>query len=111
MNEHIPKISVFIACKNGQEYLRETLDSIFNQTFQDFEIVLVDSESTDDTIDILKSYKDPRLRWISEQDNDANEGYYKAFERLLPLHCKQIQGHLRCAHCLIIVAFDERDQR
>ena len=78
MNEHIPKISVFIACKNGREYLRETLDSIFNQTFQDFEIVLLDGESTDDTIDILKSYKDTRLRWISEQDNDANEGYYKA---------------------------------
>ena len=78
MNEHIPKISVFIACKNGREYLRGTLDSIFNQTFQDFEIVLLDGESTDDTIDILKSYKDTRLRWISEQDNDANEGYYKA---------------------------------
>ena len=78
MNKHIPKISVFIACKNGQEYLRETLDSIFNQTFQDFEIVLLDGESSDDTIDILKSYKDPRLRWISEPDNDANEGFYKA---------------------------------
>lgn len=78
MNEHQPKISVFTTCKNGGKYLRETLDSIYNQTFKDFEIVLIDGGSTDDTIDILKSYNDPRLRWISEPDNDANEGFYKA---------------------------------
>ena len=78
MNNNVPKISVFTTCKNGGKYLRVTLDSIFNQTFQDFEIVLVDGESTDDTIDILKSYSDSRLRWISESDNDANTGFYKA---------------------------------
>ena len=74
-----PKISVFIACKNGGRFLRETVNSIFNQTFQDFEIVLVDGASTDNTLEILEEYKDePRLRWISEPDNDAIEGYYKA---------------------------------
>ena len=78
MNAHIPKISVWTSCKNGGHFLRETLDSIFNQTFQDFEIVLVDGASTDDTIDILKSYKDPRLRWMTEPDNDPHEGFYKA---------------------------------
>ena len=67
-------------------FLVETLDSIFNQTFQDFEIVLVDGASTDDTIDILKSYKDPRLRWISEPDNDANEGFYRFLIGLIIPH-------------------------
>jgi len=79
MIESKPKISVFTTCKNGGRFLRETLDSIFNQTFQDFEIVLVDGASTDNTLEILEEYKDePRLRWISEPDNDANEGFQKA---------------------------------
>ena len=78
MNSKRPKISVFTTCKNGGRFLRETLDSIFNQTFEDFEIVLVDGASTDNTIDILKEYeKDTRLRWISEPC-DCNEGFYKA---------------------------------
>lgn len=79
MIESKPKISVFTTCKNGGRFLRETLDSIFNQTFQDFEIVLVDGASTDNTLEILEEYKDePRLRWISEPDNDPNEGFQKA---------------------------------
>ena len=79
MNSKRPKISVFTTCKNEARYLRETLDSILNQTFKDFEIVLVDGASTDKTINILGEYEDePRLRWISEPDNDACEGFYKA---------------------------------
>ena len=80
MNKGRPKISVFSACKNGGRFLRETLDSILNQTFEDFEIVLVDGASTDDTLRILEEeYKsESRLRWISEVDNDANEGFHKA---------------------------------
>lgn len=79
MHQNRPRISIFTTCKNGGEYLRDSLDSIFKQTFQDFEVVLVDGVSTDNTIEILKEYeKDSRLRWISEKDSDANEGFYKA---------------------------------
>lgn len=80
MSQNKPKISVFTTYKNGGRFLRETLDSILNQTFEDFKIVLVDGASTDDTLQILEEeYKDePRLRWISEPDNDANEGFHKA---------------------------------
>jgi glycosyltransferase involved in cell wall biosynthesis len=74
-----PKISVYTTCKNGGRFLRETLDSIFNQTFQDFEIVLVDGASTDNTLAILEEYKEePRLRWISEPDSSVIEGFQKA---------------------------------
>lgn len=79
MSQKRPKISVFATSRNGGRFLRETLDSILNQTFEDFEIVLVDGASTDNTLEILEEYKDePRLRWISEPDNDSNEGFYKA---------------------------------
>lgn len=77
-----PKISVFTTCKNSEKYFKETIDSVLNQTFQDFEIVIVDGASTDGTLSLIKEYssRDPRIRWISEPDRDALEGFYKAIK-------------------------------
>jgi len=74
--ESRPKISVITPSKNGARFLRETIDSILQQTFTDYEHVLVDGVSTDNTIEILKDYKD--IRWMSEPDRDADEAVYKA---------------------------------
>lgn len=71
-----PKISVITASKNGARFLRETIGSVLEQSFTNYEHVLVDGASTDDTIEILKEYKD--IRWISEPDKNADEGFYKA---------------------------------
>ena len=46
---------------NGERYLREAVDSILNQTMDDFELLVIDDGSTDSTPDILRSYADPRL--------------------------------------------------
>ncbi len=56
-----PKVSVIMAVYNGEAYLREAVDSILNQTFTDFECLVLDDGSTDATPDILASYDDPRL--------------------------------------------------
>lgn len=71
-----PKITVITASKNGERFLRETIDSVLKQSFTDYEHVIVDGASTDGTIEILKEYK--HIRWISEPDRDADEGFYKA---------------------------------
>ncbi len=79
--ERLPKISVFTSVKNGGRFLRETLDSIFEQTFLNFEVVLVDGASTDNTLDVLNDYaNEKRLYWISEPDNSAPEGFLKALK-------------------------------
>jgi len=70
--ESRPKISVITPSKNGARFLRETIDSILQQTFTDYEHVLVDGVSTDNTIEILKDYKD--IRWISEPDGYLTQG-------------------------------------
>ena len=57
-----PTVSVLIKSYNHAAYIRRTIDSILTQTFQDFEIVATDDASTDDTADILRTYKDPRLK-------------------------------------------------
>ncbi len=52
----MPKVSVIINCHNGEEYLKESLESVKNQTFQDYEIVFWDNCSTDNSAAIAKEY-------------------------------------------------------
>jgi len=59
----MPKVSVIINCYNGEKYLREAIDSVYCQTFQDWEIILWDDDSTDNSANIAKSY-DQRLRYF-----------------------------------------------
>ena len=68
-----PKISIIIPCYNTAEYLPECLASINTQTLKDIEIICIDDKSTDNTLDMLKSYakKDKRIRVIAKNTNDG----------------------------------------
>lgn len=75
-----PKISVVSFCLNSGKYLRETLDSVFNQSFKNIEFILKDGGSTDETLDILKEY--PQVKWVSGKesgDNPSFEALWQAF--------------------------------
>ena len=63
----VPEVTVLMTAYNAARYLREAVDSILNQTFRDFEFVIVDDGSTDRTLSILQDYarRDPRIRIIS----------------------------------------------
>ncbi|GAB1545552.1 hypothetical protein NUACC21_82280 [Scytonema sp. NUACC21] len=71
MNKQIPKISVLMSVYNGSRYLRESVESILNQTFTDFEFVIINDASTDNTWEILAEYakKDARIILIQNQEN------------------------------------------
>src|SRR5262245_25933982 len=56
------KVSVILTSYNHAKYLRESIESILNQTFIDFELVIWDDGSTDESWDIINSYSDPRIR-------------------------------------------------
>lgn len=49
-----PLVSVIIPCYNAIEYIEETLVSLFNQTFQNFEVIAIDDGSTDGTLSLLR---------------------------------------------------------
>ena len=51
-----PKITVLMSVYNGEKYIRDAVDSILNQTFQDFEFLIIDDASTDNTNKILYAY-------------------------------------------------------
>jgi glycosyltransferase involved in cell wall biosynthesis len=62
-------VSVVLPVYNVAPYLKEALDSILNQTFQDFEIIVIDDCSTDNTIEIAASYNDSRIKILTKSEN------------------------------------------
>ncbi|MBU2612466.1 MAG: glycosyltransferase [Nanoarchaeota archaeon] len=66
-----PIISVLMPVYNGEKYLKESIESILNQTFKDFELVIVNDGSTDGSLKIMKSYqkKDKRIKIINTRNN------------------------------------------
>ena len=70
-----PIISVIMAVFNGEEYIKSAVDSILSQTFGDFELIVVNDGSQDNTLKILQSFTDDRMQVIS---NSKNEGLAKS---------------------------------
>ena len=77
------KISIALATFNGENFLKEQLDSLAKQTYKNFELIVCDDNSYDDTIEILKSYKD-KIN-IKIYQNSKNIGYIKNFEKAISL--------------------------
>lgn len=64
-----PRVTVLMSVYNGECYLNEAIDSILAQTFTDFEFLIIDDASTDNTPGILRSYSDPRITIITNEKN------------------------------------------
>ena len=73
-----PKVTVLMSVYNGEKYLCEAIESILNQTFTDFEFLIINDGSTDKTSEILQSYRDSRIRII---DNEGNIGLTKSLNK------------------------------
>ncbi|MEJ5309060.1 MAG: glycosyltransferase [Anaerolineae bacterium] len=65
----MPEVSVNMSVYNGEVYLKAAVDSVLNQTFSDFELIIVDDGSTDRTAEILAGYTDPRIRVITQTNH------------------------------------------
>ena len=64
-----PKVTVLMGVYNGQRYLRAAIDSILQQTFTNFEFLIIDDGSKDASVEIIKSYSDPRIRLLINEKN------------------------------------------
>jgi len=66
-----PIISICIPAYNHEKYIAHTITSILEQTFQDFEIIISDDNSSDGTIQIARNFKDPRIKIIENKENQG----------------------------------------
>tara|TARA_S200000501_G_scaffold97106_1_gene90396 strand:- start:715 stop:1458 length:744 start_codon:yes stop_codon:yes gene_type:complete len=83
------KISVITVCLNSAETLRDNLESVKNQTYEDIEHIIIDGGSTDETLEILNSFKN-NLVVVSEKDS----GIYHAMNKGINLASGEIIGFL-----------------
>jgi len=73
-------ISVIVPVYNAGRYLKKSISSILNQSYQDFELIIYDDCSTDNSLKIIQELKDPR---IILKTNNSNLGYLKTINKLL----------------------------
>jgi len=82
LTSSVPKVTVLMSVYNGEKYLREAIDSILDQTFCDFEFLIINDGSTDSSTDIIRSYDDSRIRLI---ENEKNIGLTRSLNKGLKL--------------------------
>lgn len=78
----MPKITVLMPVYNGELYIKEAMDSILNQTYSDFEFLILDDASTDQTVALIKTYVDSRIKLI---EKPVNTGYTNSLNQGLQL--------------------------
>lgn len=71
-------VTVLMAVRNGLPYVEEAVESVLRQTFQDFELVIVEDASTDGTRERLRAFTDPRIRLVC---NDSQQGQTRSLNR------------------------------
>ncbi|WP_337045202.1 glycosyltransferase family 2 protein [Emticicia sp. 17c] len=76
----MPSISVLMPVFNAERYVREAIESILNQTYKDFELIVLNDASTDKSKEIILSFKDPRIVYL---ENEKNGGLSFSRNRLL----------------------------
>ena len=86
MSTNSPLVTVLMPVYNGARYLGEAIESILNQTYTNFEFLIIDDASTDDSVEIIKSYRDSRLRFV---ENSENLGQAETMNRGLRLALSQ----------------------
>lgn len=69
----MPEISVVIPVYNKAAYLQETIQSVLSQSFTDFELILINDGSTDNSLNVIKTFSDARIRIINQENQGLSE--------------------------------------
>ena len=86
------KITIITACYNAEQTIESTLLSVLNQTYDDIEYIVIDGNSKDGTVDIIKKYEKRISKWVSEPD----KGLYDALNKGVRMATGEWIGILNC---------------
>ncbi len=101
----LPKVSILIPCYNAEQWIAPAIKSALNQTYQNTEVIVVDDGSTDNSLDIIKSFGD-RIQWRTQQ----NQGGNVARNHLLELSSGEWLQYLDSDDYLLPEKIDEQIQ-
>ena len=73
-----PSVTIVLPTYNGMKYLKESVDSCLQQTFEDFELIIIVDGSTDETVTFLKTYIDKRLRVIVTKNQGQGDAMLRS---------------------------------
>lgn len=82
IHDFSPKISVLLPVYNAENYLKEAIISVLNQTFKDFELIILNDGSTDNSENIIQAFTDSRIRYVA---NETNLGLIKTLNKGIAL--------------------------
>lgn len=86
MTSHYKRISIIMPVYNGEKYIKECIDSVLNQSFKDYEFLIIDDGSTDNTENIIKSYTDDRIVYIRKEHNGISEALNLGIRRAIGIY-------------------------
>jgi glycosyltransferase involved in cell wall biosynthesis len=66
-----PTVSIVMSVYNGTPFLREAIESILSQTFSDFEFIIINDGSSDESETVIQSYQDARIRYVPQENNSG----------------------------------------
>ncbi len=75
-----PKISILLPSYNYQAYITIAIESVIKQTYQNWELIIIDDGSKDDSIKVIKKYKDKRIRLYTQENKGVSKTLNKAFD-------------------------------
>lgn len=93
-------VSVVMPVHNGEKYLREAIESVLNQTYKNFEFLIIENCSTDSSVEIINSFNDHRLRLINEHKCGVPHAYNRGF--------KEAKGEFIIVHDQDDISFPNR---
>lgn len=94
-----------MAVKDGERYLKQAIESILAQSFKDFEFIIIDDDSSDNSVDIVKSYRDPRIKHML---NDKHLGLTASLNRGLDLAQGEYIARMDSDDISLAERFDEQ---
>ena len=74
-----PLVSIITPSYNQGKYIRQTIESVLSQDYENLEYIIIDGGSTDNTLQIIHEYED-KLSYISEKDNGQSDAINKGFK-------------------------------
>ncbi|AHM59910.1 family 2 glycosyl transferase [Flammeovirgaceae bacterium 311] len=82
VSEYKPLVSVLLPAYNTERFIKEAIESVLNQTYENFELIILDDKSTDNTKHVIEGYKDDRIKIFN---NEINIGFLRSRNRLMRL--------------------------